>query len=195
MGAEFAAFAPLAFIQTRPPWALERKPELADPRDPSPGVADGAASDDSREHVSERTRRRLAGGGVRGDRRDAGSGRCCCCSLAVAICVACVVGRYHYIVDIVAGAGRGCGCSGWRIDRPPGMDHNEIGWFPFQIHRRTDRVRAVLVVPARARAQQPGGGVIEGFVTTQSGTIRLGGAQVVAPQLRESGSRDGALGG
>ena len=31
MGAEFAAFAPLAFIQTRPPWALERKPELADP--------------------------------------------------------------------------------------------------------------------------------------------------------------------
>ena len=31
MGAEFAAFAPLAFIQTRPPWALERKPQLADP--------------------------------------------------------------------------------------------------------------------------------------------------------------------
>jgi hypothetical protein len=34
------------------------------------------------------------------------------------------------------------------------------------------------VVPARAYAQQPGGGVLEGFVTTQSGTIRLGGAQV-----------------
>jgi len=32
------------------------------------------------------------------------------------------------------------------------------------------------VVPAYA--QQPGGGVLEGFVTTQSGTIRLGGAQV-----------------
>src|SRR4051812_22412434 len=26
IAAEFAAFAPLAFIQTRPPWALERKP-------------------------------------------------------------------------------------------------------------------------------------------------------------------------
>ena len=46
-----------------------------------------------------------------------------------------------------------------------------------------------------SRAQPPaGGGVIEGFVTTQSGTIRLGGAQVVAPQLLESGSLDGALG-
>jgi len=30
-----------------------------------------------------------------------------------------------------------------------------------------------------ATAQQKGGGVVEGFVTTQSGTIRLGGAQVV----------------
>jgi len=34
-------------------------------------------------------------------------------------------------------------------------------------------------VVERASAQQPGGGVIEGFVTTQTGTIRLGGAQVV----------------
>jgi hypothetical protein len=34
------------------------------------------------------------------------------------------------------------------------------------------------VTPVRAHAQQPGGGVLEGFVTTQSGTIRLGGAQV-----------------
>jgi membrane-associated phospholipid phosphatase len=25
-------------------------------------------------------------------------------ALAIAICVACVVGRYHYIVDVVAGA-------------------------------------------------------------------------------------------
>ena len=37
----------------------------------------------------------------------------------------------------------------------------------------------LLVAAAHPRAQQPGGGVIEGFVTTQSGTIRLGGAQVV----------------
>jgi hypothetical protein len=36
------------------------------------------------------------------------------------------------------------------------------------------------LAPAYARAQQPpGGGVVEGFITTQGGTIRLGGAQVV----------------
>src|SRR5580765_6759017 len=38
----------------------------------------------------------------------------------------------------------------------------------------------MLLAAAVARAQPPaGGGIIEGFVTTQSGTIRLGGAQVV----------------
>ncbi len=47
MGAEFAAFAPLAFIQTRPPWALERKPELADPAIHRLAVADGPAPVDS----------------------------------------------------------------------------------------------------------------------------------------------------
>ena len=41
MAAEFAAFAPLAFIQTRPPWVLERKPELADPAIHSARLADG----------------------------------------------------------------------------------------------------------------------------------------------------------
>ena len=39
---------------------------------------------------------------------------------------------------------------------------------------------ALALAPSLARAQPPaGGGIIEGFVTTQSGTIRLGGAQVV----------------
>ena len=38
---------------------------------------------------------------------------------------------------------------------------------------------ALCFAPAYAVAQQTGGGVIEGVVTTQSGTIRLGGAQVV----------------
>src|SRR5580765_5920441 len=38
---------------------------------------------------------------------------------------------------------------------------------------------ALCFAPAYAIAQQTGGGVIEGVVTTQSGTIRLGGAQVV----------------
>ena len=53
----------------------------------------------------------------------------------------------------------------------------------------TPRSRLILVLlaclrcgcapPCRAAQPPPGGGVIEGFVTTQSGTIRLGGAQVV----------------
>ena len=39
---------------------------------------------------------------------------------------------------------------------------------------------AAVLATGLARAQPPaGGGFIEGFVTTQSGTIRLGGAQVV----------------
>ena len=37
----------------------------------------------------------------------------------------------------------------------------------------------LLMAAARPRAQASGAGVVEGFVTTQSGTIRLGGAQVV----------------
>ena len=35
IAAEFAAFAPLAFIQTRPPWALEQDRGAARPRGPS----------------------------------------------------------------------------------------------------------------------------------------------------------------
>ena len=52
MGAEFAAFAPLAFIQTRPPWALERKPELADPAIHRLASQMVQHLIDSREHVS-----------------------------------------------------------------------------------------------------------------------------------------------
>ena len=40
-------------------------------------------------------------------------------------------------------------------------------------------IACVLVGAAQASAQPSGAGVVEGFVTTQSGTIRLGGAQVV----------------
>lgn len=103
MGAEFAAFAPLALIQTRPPWALERKPELADPAIhrlasqmvqhltigvntfPS-GHAAGSLA------VALAVAGALPGPGA------------LLLSLAIAICIACVVGRYHYIIDIVAGA-------------------------------------------------------------------------------------------
>ncbi len=66
------------------------------------------------------------------------------------------------------------------IDWPMRMDHNEIGWFPVPDLSLSLIASAVLLAAAVARAQPPaGGGIIEGFVTTQSGTIRLGGAQVV----------------
>src|SRR5712692_2277124 len=105
-GAEFGAFVPLSFVQTRPPWALERK--AAPPR----GV-------DAAVH-------RLASRAVRDFTINANtfpSGHVAG-SLAVAFAllgpmpwvgaiflffagsmsVACVVGRYHYVVDTLAGA-------------------------------------------------------------------------------------------
>jgi membrane-associated phospholipid phosphatase len=103
MGAEFAAFAPLAFIQTRPPWALERKPELADP-----AIHRLAAR--MVEHLSHRVNTFPSGHAagslavafaVIGTLPWTGA---LLLVLAAAICVACVVGRYHYVVDVVAGA-------------------------------------------------------------------------------------------
>ena len=45
-------------------------------------------------------------------------------------------------------------------------------------------IACVLVGAAQASAQPSGAGVVEGFVTTQTGTIRLGGAQVVVHNSR-----------
>ena len=59
-----------------------------------------------------------------------------------------------------------------------GMDHNGRLLPPFRLIGVV-LVCALLATGGRALAQQPGGGVLEGYVTTQSGTIRLGGAQVV----------------
>ena len=117
MGAEFAAFAPLAFIQTRPPWALERKPQLADPAIHRLAAQMVQHLTIRREHLSERPRRRLARGRA-GRRRRAAVDRRLLLALAAGICVACVVGRYHYIVDVVAGAAVALALWLRRIDRP-----------------------------------------------------------------------------
>lgn len=103
MGAEFAAFAPLAFIQTRPPWALERKPELADP-------AIHRLASQMIQHLTIRVNTFPSG-------HAAGSLAVALAvigalpwtgvlllALAAGICLACVVGRYHYAVDVAAGA-------------------------------------------------------------------------------------------
>lgn len=103
MGAEFAAFAPLAFIQTRPPWAFERKPELADP-------AIHALASHMVRHLSIGVNT-FPSGHAAGSLAVAfaviaavPAAGLLLLGLALAICVACVVGRYHYCVDVAAGA-------------------------------------------------------------------------------------------
>lgn len=101
VAAEFGSFAPLAFLQTRPPWALERKPVLADR-----AVHDVAAKMVNTFTIRANT---FPSGHVAG-------------SLAVAIAVgevlppagaalfgaaaiialATIVGRYHYCIDALA---------------------------------------------------------------------------------------------
>jgi membrane-associated phospholipid phosphatase len=103
MSAEFLAFGPLAFIQTRPPWVLERKPELAD-------KAIHRLAVQMVEHLSIRVNTFPSGHAagslavglaVIGTLPWAGA---VLLGLAAGICVACVVGRYHYVIDVVAGA-------------------------------------------------------------------------------------------
>ena len=103
MGAEFAAFAPLAFIQTRPPWAIERKPVLTDP-------AIHRLASQMVQHLTIRVNTFPSGHAagslavalaVVGALQWPGA---LLLLLAAGICVACVVGRYHYVVDVVTGA-------------------------------------------------------------------------------------------
>lgn len=102
-GAEFAAFAPLAFIQTRPPWAIERKPQLADP-------AIHRLASQMVQHLTIRVNTFPSGhaaGSLAVALAIAGAlpwAGALLLALAVAICVACVVGRYHYVIDVLAGA-------------------------------------------------------------------------------------------
>lgn len=103
VGSELGSFAPLAFFQTRPPWALERKPVLADRSVhelaarmtrlftirvntfPSGHVAGSLAVALGVMAVMPRTGLLLF-------------------VLAIAVAVATIVGRYHYVVDAIAGA-------------------------------------------------------------------------------------------
>jgi membrane-associated phospholipid phosphatase len=102
VGAEFGAFAPLAFIQTRPPWAVERPPALRD----------RAVHRAARRFVEVFTIRAntFPSGHAAGSVAvalavipTAPFAGALLLALALAICVASVVGRYHYVVDIVAG--------------------------------------------------------------------------------------------
>jgi membrane-associated phospholipid phosphatase len=101
--AEFGAFAPLAFIQTRPPWMIERKAIL-------PDRAVHRLASHWAEHLSIRANT-FPSGHVAGSIAVALAvadtlprAGMAVLAVALAISVATVVGRYHYVVDGVAGA-------------------------------------------------------------------------------------------
>ena len=101
--AEFGAFAPLAVIQTRPPWLVERKPLLAD-------RAVHRAASRMVEHLTIRANT-FPSGHVAGSLAVAFAlidtmpvTGVALLMLAASISVATVVGRYHYVIDAIAGA-------------------------------------------------------------------------------------------
>jgi membrane-associated phospholipid phosphatase len=103
MSAEFASFAPLAFVQTRPPWAIERN---------EPDRKDRAIRRAAVHFVQRFTIRantfpsgHAAGSiavalGVWTAMPTAGV---VLLAVAFTICIASVVGRYHYAIDVAAG--------------------------------------------------------------------------------------------
>jgi len=103
MAAEFGAFAPLAVIQTRPPWLVERKTVLAD-------RAVHRAASRMVEHLTIRANT-FPSGHVAGSLAVAFAlidtmpvTGVALLMLAASIGVATVVGRYHYVIDGIAGA-------------------------------------------------------------------------------------------
>ena len=112
LAAEFGAFAPLAFVEARPPWALE--PRAALPDCPLEGAVHRAASQWVRYltigvntfpsgHVAGSLAVAFAVIGVLPWTGPV------LLALAVSIAIACVVGRYHYVVDVIAGAALAAG--------------------------------------------------------------------------------------
>ena len=103
IAAEFGAFAPLSVVQTRPPWALERRSaqreraihQLASEM---VGTFTIGANTFPSGHVAGSFAVAMA---VSGAMPWIGG---ILFALAASISVACVAGRYHYTVDVVAGA-------------------------------------------------------------------------------------------
>ena len=101
-GAEFGAFAPLAVFQTRPPWILER---TSFDRDGTVRRAGGWVVRNLSSQANTFPSGHVAGSlavafGVMGVFPGAGL---VFLLFAVSISLACIVGRYHYVVDVFAG--------------------------------------------------------------------------------------------
>jgi membrane-associated phospholipid phosphatase len=103
LAADLGAFAPLSVFQTRPPWLLERPAVLAGGpvrRLSSYMVRNATICVNTfpSGHVAVSLAIALA---VMGSMPATGVALL---ALAVSVSLACVVGRYHYVVDVVAGA-------------------------------------------------------------------------------------------
>jgi membrane-associated phospholipid phosphatase len=103
VGSELGSFASMPFVQTRPPWAIERKPVLAD----------RAIHDLAERMVRQFTicANTFPSGHVAGSLAVAAAvgslmpwTGAALFLLAMTIALATVVGRYHYVVDAIAGA-------------------------------------------------------------------------------------------
>lgn len=103
VAAEFGSFAPLAFVRTRPPWAVE----------PQPARRDRAVHRVATWFVHEFTihANTFPSGHAAGSLAVAFAvlpsmpiAGAVLVVLALSIAVAAVIGRYHYVVDVVAGA-------------------------------------------------------------------------------------------
>lgn len=106
LAADLGAFAPLSVFQTRPPWAIEKPAVLAASRLhrlASYVVKNGTTGVNTfpSGHVAVTI---AVAFGVMPSLPLAGAALLVC---AASISVACVVGRYHYAVDVIAGAALG----------------------------------------------------------------------------------------
>ena len=111
LAADLGAFAPLSVFQTRPPWMLEKAPTLRDRsvhRLASYMVRNATirANTFPSGHVAVST---AVAFGVIGAMPATGA---LLLVLAASVGVACVVGRYHYAMDVVTGAALGAAVSG-----------------------------------------------------------------------------------
>jgi membrane-associated phospholipid phosphatase len=107
-GADFSAFLSLTFVQTRPPWVLERPPDLR-----SVSVHRAALSFVQRGTIGANT---FPSGHTAVSFAIAfallpyvPAAGMAALLLSATIAVACIVGRYHYVIDVVTGVALACG--------------------------------------------------------------------------------------
>jgi membrane-associated phospholipid phosphatase len=116
MAAEFGSFLPLTVVQSRPPWVIEREPVL-------PDRAVHRLASEFVQHLTIRANTFPSGHAAGSLAVALGvidvlpATGAVLLVLALCICLASVVGRYHYVVDVVAGAALAIAL--WVFTTPP----------------------------------------------------------------------------